>query len=173
MMAARALLPFALGLVMASAGMAQGPGAPPAESVAAAATPGDVTRATRLFSSLMSPFCPGLTLANCPSVYAETLRVSVRNRLAAGEHPDSIVESLVVAFGERVRGAPRARGIGVALWALPFALLAVGGAGVGWWLRRRGVWVAAVPDGKSPRTAPVEPTPDELAQLEDALREDD
>lgn len=105
MMAARALLPFALGLVMASAGMAQGPGTPPAESVAAAAAPGDVTRATRLFSSLMSPFCPGLTLANCPSVYAETLRVSVRDRLAAGEHPDSVVESLVAAFGERVRGA--------------------------------------------------------------------
>jgi cytochrome c-type biogenesis protein CcmH/NrfF len=74
-----------------------------------AAAAHDVTRATQLLGTVMSPFCPGLTLANCPSVYAETLRVSVRARLDAGEAPDSIVESLVAPFGEGIRGAPRAR----------------------------------------------------------------
>jgi hypothetical protein len=35
------------------------------------------------------------------------------------------------------------------------------------------VRVAAVPDGKAPRAGVPAPTPDELARLEAALREDD
>jgi cytochrome c-type biogenesis protein CcmH len=129
-----------------------------------------VTRANKLIGGIMSPFCPGLTLANCPSVYADTLRVSVRARVLAGESPDSIVESLVAAFGEGIRGAPRARGFGLALWAMPLVALGLGGIGVIWWLRVRGVQarpalVTDGPDGGAPA-----PTPAELAGLEDVMR---
>ncbi|HEX9727096.1 MAG TPA: cytochrome c-type biogenesis protein CcmH [Gemmatimonadales bacterium] len=106
-----------LSTVLAAASVsAQVPGAEPTDSTLRAAPPSsDVTEANKLLGTLMSPFCPGLTLANCPSAYAETLRVSVRGRLDAGEEPDSIVESLVAAFGEGMRGAPRAAGLGLVL----------------------------------------------------------
>lgn len=158
------MLPVALILgILSAASSASGqqprpPAASPADSTVSAQ---DVTRANRLMGTLMSPFCPGLTLANCPSPYAETLRVSIRTRLEAGEPPDSIVESLVVAFGEGVRGAPPARGIGLALWVLPVAAVAAGGIGLVWWLRRR----RATPDDR-PGEPPGELTPQDRARLE-------
>jgi cytochrome c-type biogenesis protein CcmH len=69
----------------------------------------------------------------------------VREGLDAGETPDSIVESLVAAFGEGVRGAPRATGLGLLLWALPAVVLGVGGIAVLWWLRGWGVRALPVP----------------------------
>ncbi len=130
----------------------------------------DVTRANQLLGTVMSPFCPGLTLANCPSVYAETLRVSVRARLAAGESPDSIVESLVAAFGEGVRGAPKAQGLGLALWALPLLALGAGGMGLAWWLRTRGVRAGPTPADDRGSATPPSLTPEERARLEAARR---
>lgn len=129
----------------------------------------DMTRVNRLLGSIMSPFCPGLTLATCPSVYAETLRVSIRTRLEAGEAPDSIVESLVATFGEGIRGAPRARGMGLALWALPLVGVAGGGMALLWWLRKH--TVGAVTSADEERDAPLPDfTPDEVAQMEAARR---
>jgi cytochrome c-type biogenesis protein CcmH len=85
--------------------------------------------------------------------------VSVREGLDAGETPDSIVESLVAAFGKGVRGAPRATGLGLLLWALPAVVLGVGGIAVLWWLRGWGV-----------RALPVPVTAANLARLAAELR---
>jgi cytochrome c-type biogenesis protein CcmH/NrfF len=113
----------------------------------------DLTQASQLYGSLMSPFCPGLTLATCPSAQAETLRVWIRTRLEAGEPPDAIVTSLVATYGEGIRGAPRARGIGLALWLLPVASLVFGGAALLWWLRARAATEAADPSARAPAPA--------------------
>jgi cytochrome c-type biogenesis protein CcmH len=155
-----------LGIVSAaSSASAQQPGLPAAPAADTTVLAQDVTRANRLLGTLMSPFCPGLTLANCPSPYAETLRVSIRARLDAGERPDSIVESLVAAFGEGIRGAPPARGMGLALWILPVAAVVAGGVALLWWLRHRSVLELAPPDGR-PGGLPGELTPEDRARLE-------
>ena len=161
---------LAAALVAASGAAAQEP-RPSVDSMQRAAPVGDVTRANRLFGTLMSPFCPGLTLANCPSVYAETLRVSVRERLDAGEPPEQVVESLVAVFGEGIRGAPRSRGLGLLLWTLPFIALGAGGFGLAWRLNRRGARPAGIPPGAICRSPAPAPTPEELARLEVALRD--
>jgi cytochrome c-type biogenesis protein CcmH/NrfF len=122
----------------------------------------DVTQANQLLGKIMSPFCPGLTLANCPSPNAETLRVAIRGRLAAGEPSDAIMESLVLVYGEEVRGAPRPRGLGLVLWTLPFVALGVAAVGLLWWLRGHASPEAVPRDGDTPATL----TPDELATLE-------
>jgi cytochrome c-type biogenesis protein CcmH/NrfF len=144
-----------------------------ADSLSPAAPAADVTRSNQLLGTLMSPFCPGLTLASCPSFYAETLRVSVRARLDAGEPPERVVESLVAVFGEGIRGAPRARGLGLVLWTLPVIALAAGGIGVAWWTRQRGARAVFIPANTDPRSPVPPPAPEELAQLEAALREYD
>jgi cytochrome c-type biogenesis protein CcmH len=150
------------------------PQQPPARGTDSAVVPGPsaetVTRANQLIGGIMSPFCPGLTLANCPSTYAETLRVSVRARVQAGESPDSIVEALVAAFGEGIRGAPRARGLGLVLWAGPFVAIALGAIGVTWWLRARGVPGRSGPMTGDRGAGVPRPSPAELARLEEALR---
>jgi cytochrome c-type biogenesis protein CcmH/NrfF len=146
------------------------PQTPVAESGIDTVAAQDVTEVDRFLGTVMSPFCPGLTLATCPSAAAETLRASVRARLAAGESPDSITESLVAAFGEEVRGAPRARGLGLALWVLPMLALGGGGIGLVWWLRNRSVGTR-LPAHGGLAGPPPEPPPEDRARLEVAQRE--
>jgi cytochrome c-type biogenesis protein CcmH/NrfF len=71
------------------------------------------TKANELFDEVMSPFCPGRTLANCPSPQAAALRDQIRERLVAGATGEEIVDTLYAAYGDIVLGAPRPRGRGL------------------------------------------------------------
>ncbi|HLB38673.1 MAG TPA: cytochrome c-type biogenesis protein CcmH [Gemmatimonadales bacterium] len=162
----RGLSALLVALLAASAGPAQEPRAPDAGAAPdTMAQAQNVTQANQLLGTIMSPFCPGLTLATCPSPNAETLRVSIRGRLAAGEPPDAIMESLVLVYGEGVRGAPKPRGLGLLLWALPVVALGAAGAGLLWWLRTRTGAPVVAPDARG-GAAPSAATANELARLE-------
>jgi cytochrome c-type biogenesis protein CcmH/NrfF len=95
----------------------------------------DDTEAQRLFGGLMSPFCPGLTLATCPSPGAHSLRWDIRQRLSRGETPRSVRASYAAVWGEQIRGAPRLRDWGVVLWVTPGVLLFLGAFALALWLR--------------------------------------
>ena len=127
----------------------------------------DETRALRIYSSLMSPFCPGLTVASCPSPGAEEMRQEVRRRLGAGEGEPTIVAALVATYGAEILGAPPARRWGLALWIPPALALLLGGGARGWWLRRR----ASPADGDAPPAAAA-PEIDRVlrARLDEELR---
>lgn len=60
----------------------------------------------RIFRSVMSPYCPGLTLAACPSTQAFELRDEIRERMASGESADEIREALTTRFGQNILGNP-------------------------------------------------------------------
>jgi cytochrome c-type biogenesis protein CcmH/NrfF len=68
---------------------------------------------------LMSPFCPGLLLADCQSSGAHGLRAEIRSRLDAGETSRAIVDDLARRYGASLRGAPTMEGVGILAWGLP------------------------------------------------------
>ena len=82
--------------------------------------------ARKIFLDLMSPYCPGLSLYSCRSGNADILRNNIRERLAAGETREEIVESLVAEFGENILGAPPNKGFARAAWLGPIAMSLVG-----------------------------------------------
>ncbi|HTO07701.1 MAG TPA: cytochrome c-type biogenesis protein CcmH [Myxococcota bacterium] len=102
--------------------------------------------ANELSRNLMSPFCPGRTIADCSSPDAATVREEIRDALAAGESPDSIRRRIEMRFGDHVIGVPK-EGIG---WALPIGVL-IAGAGL--------LAVALVRSVQRPRAteAPISP----------------
>ena len=102
----------------------------------------DVTAESRLASTLMSPFCPGYTIEQCPSPYADSLRMWMRARLADGATPAAIESTLIARYGEQIRGAPRFKGLGIMLWLLPVASLLVAAYVATRRLRRRAVAAA-------------------------------
>lgn len=104
------------------------------------------TQALQVFSHVMSPYCPGLLLADCPSPDAFTLRAEVRARLRAGEAPDDIEESLYRKFGDEIRAVPRADGSGLVLWVAPVLAFVVSLVGLAWYLSRQGTGTAPTPD---------------------------
>ena len=64
-------------------------------------------RAYDLSSELMSPFCPGRTLQDCPSPDAGAVREQIRGWVDAGVSDAEIRARVEASFGDRVVGIPR------------------------------------------------------------------
>jgi cytochrome c-type biogenesis protein CcmH/NrfF len=78
--------------------------------------------AHELSRELMSPYCPGRTLADCPSPDAGAVREEIRDALRAGESADVIRTRIEARFGERVIGVPTST-LG---WLIPIVMLVAG-----------------------------------------------
>ena len=94
-------------------------------------------KAGRLFDQVMSPFCPGRTLSNCPSPQADVLRDGIKERIRAGAAADDIWEELYAAYGDQVRSVPRASGFNLLAWVIPGLFFALGTLIVLLWARPR------------------------------------
>ncbi len=79
----------------------------------------------RIAQDVMSPFCPGRTLADCPSPDAHAVREQIRELLASGAPESEVRARLAQTYGDAVVGVPR----GALGWLLP-ALLLLAGAGL-------------------------------------------
>lgn len=124
------------------------------------------TEAAKIFSSTMSPYCPGLLVANCPSPGAARMKEEIRTRLAAGMSPDSVRTWLRAEYGSQVDAVPPAEGFGLLAWIMPAVALVGGAAVVAWWLRRRGRVPHHAAGGAAPLDADAQARVDrELARL--------
>lgn len=107
--------------------------------------------AYELAHELMSPFCPGRALAECPSPQADELRLWILQQARAGATREEVEAQLLQSFGEQIRQAPRAEGVGLVAYVVPVLLVAAGAALLALFLRRqsRGAG-AAVPAAAGP-----------------------
>jgi cytochrome c-type biogenesis protein CcmH/NrfF len=67
---------------------------------------GDLRRARALADELMSPFCPGRTLSDCPSPNASAVREEIRAWIHQGQSDDQIRATLRTRFGPALVGEP-------------------------------------------------------------------
>ena len=85
--------------------------------------------ANEIYNSLLSPFCPGRLIANCPSSQAADLRNQIRDQLRAGATKDEVVDELYATWGEEVLGGRR----GPLSYGVPIGVIVLaGGLLVGW-----------------------------------------
>jgi cytochrome c-type biogenesis protein CcmH/NrfF len=89
-----------------------------------------------LANQLMSPYCPGRTLAECPSPQADTLRMWLIVQETAGRDRAEVEAELIERFGDAIRAAPRPEGFGLAAYLVPVLVFLAGGVLVGVVLRR-------------------------------------
>jgi cytochrome c-type biogenesis protein CcmH/NrfF len=146
-----------------------------ASAEAPADNPGDTAPAWAydLPNDLMSPFCPGRSLADCPSPDAASLRMWILVQAAAGRTRADVEGELFERYGEVIRSAPKAEGIGAAAYWMPAAVFAAGGALVVWFLRRATRRGAASEPPLRPLDPDVERKLDELLGREGDDREED
>lgn len=86
-------------------------------------TPAEERRAEAIARQTMSPFCPGRTLADCPSGYATEWRADIREMVAEGMSAKEIQATLEKRAGGNLSGSPhREAGYGLSAF---FALLAL------------------------------------------------
>ena len=87
---------------------------------------------------LMSPYCPGRSLVECPSPAATDLRLWIQAQERAGVSRENVEARLFQQFGDQLRHGPRAEGWGLLAYLVPaFALLGGLGVVLGF-LRRQG-----------------------------------
>lgn len=88
-------------------------------------------------NELMSPYCPGRALAECPSPQAEDLRRWILAQEEMGRSKAEVEEELIANYGDQLLQAPRAEGIGLLAYLAPVALFVLGGVIVGMFMRRQ------------------------------------
>lgn len=122
-----------------------------------------------LAGELMSPYCPGRTLASCPSPQAAELVQWMVVQEAGGATREQIVEMLIERFGEEILGAPPAKGITLWAYLLPMFGFVAGGGLVIVVLRRLVAKSPVVEPGSNPERASTSAALDEdLAMRVDA-----
>jgi len=131
------------------------------EAGPAAAGPDDV--AADVYREVMSPFCPGVTLHDCPSSEADELRLDIARWAEAGMSRSEIMARLEAEFGPDIRAVPEGEGAGLFAWLLP-AVGAVAGLLLAWTLARRYASRRAVD-----RPPAGGPSPEERQRLEGEL----
>jgi cytochrome c-type biogenesis protein CcmH/NrfF len=100
----------------------------------AAAAPEDV--ANDISNEIMSPFCDGVTLHDCPSQEAEDLRDRIQAWVSDGQSRPQIMSRLEREFGAGIRAAPPGEGAGFVAWLPPLVALGAGAAGA-WAVARK------------------------------------
>jgi cytochrome c-type biogenesis protein CcmH len=127
---------------------------------AAGAGPND--GANDISSEIMSPFCDGVTLHECPSAEALSLRARIEEWARAGWSRDRIMNRLEQQYGTSIRALPPRSGTGLVAWVAPIIALAAGGL-VAWTRARR--WSNRVPPARAAAAA----TPGERRRLQAEL----
>jgi len=112
-------------------------------SAASAASDGGFSR--ELESELMSPYCPGRSLIECPSPQATELRLWIQAQEEAGVSRSDVEARLFEQFGDQLRHSPRAEGWGLWAYLVPGLAMLAGGVLVLGFLRRRPAALAAAP----------------------------
>lgn len=128
-----------------------------------AAEPEDL--ANDISSNVMSPFCAGVTLHDCPSDTAVALREKIEGWARDGMSRTGIMARLEQQYGPSIRAVPGASGSGLIAWALPITGLLLA-TGVGVFLSKR--FSAAGDRAPTPRTSA---NSEERSRLESELND--
>jgi len=83
-------------------------------------------QASQLYQEIMSPFCPGRSLNDCPSGKAHELKARILAELQAGKPREQVLDEVFKEFGEQYRAVPRYEGFGRVAWWAPVAFLLMG-----------------------------------------------
>ncbi len=92
----------------------------------AAAAQHAAERANALSQEIASPFCPGVTLHECPSQQALRLRDRIEAWFEDGLSREQVLARLEDEYGPGIHAAPATEGAGLAAWLLPGLVAAVG-----------------------------------------------
>ena len=82
--------------------------------------------ADEISNQVMSPYCPGRVLSNCPSGSADQLREEIKQMVLAGDSKEIIEQQLIAEFGNEIKASPDMAGFGAFAWLVPAVFLGVG-----------------------------------------------
>jgi cytochrome c-type biogenesis protein CcmH len=125
-------------------------------------------QAWRIAQELQCPICQGQSVAESNSQLATQMRALIREKLAAGESREAILQYFVDRYGETVLMSPPRSGFSAFAWVTPYiGVLAAVGFLI-WVVRRR----SARESGDAEGNAQLDPYLAEVDQTFDRLRDE-
>jgi len=82
--------------------------------------------ANRISVEVMSPYCPGVTLHDCPTDAAVQLRERILGWARDGWSRERILDRLEAEYGASIRSTPPASGAGLWAWVMPAVAVGAG-----------------------------------------------
>lgn len=79
-----------------------------------------------LYYEILSPFCPGRALADCPTEKASILKAKIKDELLAGKSKQTVYQDVINEFGDQFRAVPDMSGLNSLAWIIPIFTIAVG-----------------------------------------------
>lgn len=122
--------------------------------------------ANDISNKIISPFCPGVTLHDCPSPSALDMRDRIESYARRGMDESAIMERLEAEYGPSIRAEPSSEGLGILVWILPSAGVLAGGL-LAWLLVSRWTSRRQQPPSGTPQT--VESSASERQRLDTEL----
>jgi cytochrome c-type biogenesis protein CcmH len=110
-------------------------------------------QAWRIAQELQCPICQGQSVAESNSQLAVQMRALIREKLAAGESREAILQFFVERYGDNVLMAPRFGGFNSVAWVVPYVGLLAAVLFLIWIVRRRSEREGPIADGQ-PEMAP-------------------
>jgi cytochrome c-type biogenesis protein CcmH len=104
-----------------------------------------------LADELMSPWCPGFSLPDCSSGYAQDLRLWILEQEKLGRSREDVKSEILAKYGEQMLQAPPAEGRGMLAYAIPAAMIVAGLGVLLVFLRRQAASAAAAPAEAMPQ----------------------
>jgi len=83
-------------------------------------------QSVELYQQVLSPFCPGRSLQDCPSSKAHELKAEMRSRLEQGVAPEEVLGGVFARFGDQYRAVPAYQGFGMLIWWIPLGFFCAG-----------------------------------------------
>jgi cytochrome c-type biogenesis protein CcmH len=99
--------------------------------------PAQELEAAEVFQSVLSPFCPGRLLRDCPSGAAQELKDKIRAMIVEGKPRAEIESYLFALYGDTIRSVPPRHGFGNVAWWGPAVFVLIGLGILGVWLRSK------------------------------------
>lgn len=116
-----------LSLLLAAPALAQSSVPPPALADTQLPDAAREREAKALMETLRCLVCQGQSIADSDADMAADMRALVRQRIAAGDAPDTVRDWLIARYGDYVSYDPPMSAVTWPLWLAPIALLVAGG----------------------------------------------
>lgn len=117
-------------------------------------------QARAIARQLQCPVCENVTVADSNAPLAQQMREIIKQKLAAGEGRDQIIQYFVDRYGPGILSRPQPSGLGLGAWWIPVIALVLGAA----------VLYLVVRNSRR-STAPVAPGPDLEPEIQEVLKE--
>lgn len=83
------------------------------------------TTANEIYYQVLSPFCPGRALADCPSTKAHELKLEILQELESGKSKAEVLDIVFKKYGDEFNSKPPLSGFASLAWIIPILFFTI------------------------------------------------